>query len=240
VHATKPIGKGEEISINYIGDYKDFGSRIKEMQFSWGFQCDCALCKADAKCSPADLTERNREWEKSFFGVAAFSPREKGSLEKLQQSKSMIDRTYDSKLYAGLPKGVLLPVLSLLLLHHANSKDYSKSCQVTVSLLHALGYEVDTQGDAILKITPTMYSVLPEGGMALDLLEPLAEQAVRAHISGNSTVAKHLLGFARFVERVGNGTDTGTAKKFKQRLNKLAGNSLSATALEREMAKLGL
>jgi hypothetical protein len=238
VHATKPIAEGEEITLGHIGDRMDFAHRTDQTKFTWCFQYDCALCKADAEYPPVHLTERVYQWRENYF-----TGMPQATLELMEQFVAKIGRTYDPALHAGLPKGALLSPLSVLLQLHLKAKDYAKGCQVTVRLLRALAWQVDTQDEAIRSITPTMHSIFPEGAMgrfALELLlESLADQAVRAHISGATTVAKHLLDFARLVEGLGRNTDTEAMLRFKRRMSNLAGNSLSTTAMEQEMAKMG-
>lgn len=240
IHATRPIAAGEEITLSYTGEYKDFEVRTKEMKFSWGFQCKCALCKADAECPPSVHPERSRLLMEIFTGVRAPSPSNTRNIDKLEKCMLSIDRTYDPKLYASLPKGALAMSHTLLLLHYTSCKDRTKSFQVTVKLLRSLGYEVDTQGDALCKITPTTYSVFPEEIVASQLLGPLADQGIRAHITGATAVAKHLLEFTKSVARICRGSDADAVEVFKQHLSSIAGKSLSVTAMEKEMAKLGL
>jgi tetratricopeptide (TPR) repeat protein len=228
VHTSKPIAKGEEITLNYsAGDYKDFVARTEEMESTWGFRCQCAICKADAECAPGDLAERTRLWEE-VINMATYLPCKKESLDKMEQHVVRINRTYDAKLYAGLPKGALIMAQAWLVLYHISAGDRSRSYQETANLLRVLGYQVDTQGETICKVSPTKNSLLPIGGLELPVLTPLIDQAVDAHLTGAVDIAKHLLDFAKLSERVGQGTDIDTVQVIQERLRELSRKYIGA------------
>jgi hypothetical protein len=158
----------------------------------------------------------------------------------MEQHMVRIDRTYNTRLYAGLPWGAMLAAQAWLIAVHLSFGHRSQSYQGTINLLRVLGYRVDTQGDLIHRITPTEYSVLPVRGLEPPVLGPLIDQAVKACLSEDLTIAKHLLDFAKLLERKGQSTFADSVQMFKKRMIGMGGKSLSDTAMEQKMAKLGL
>jgi hypothetical protein len=239
-HANKPIAEGEEITLDYTGVLGSFEAWTKQMRVTYGFQCKCALCEADAKCPSEDLARRSDVYDEVRTGISTFSLLNRKDSTKMEQYVTKIDRMYDPKLYATLPKLALVPAQSWLLMQYKRFNERSKSRQTILSLLRALCYQVETQDGAINRISHTSHSALPHGPMALFMLGPLMDRAIEAHDSGAMGVAKHLLEFARSVERAGHGTDTDTVNRFKQHVSKPAGKSLSTGASEKALAEFAL
>ena len=239
LHATQPIAKGEEITLNYCGDRKDFEARTKQMRSNWVFQCECPLCGADAQCRPADLIARANLYKEAMLQYADSPPSKRQNLSllpKFERYAKDINRTYRGSLYVGLPKIHLLQAQNWLLEASITAHDRPKARQATINILQTLGFEVDTEGESIKKITFTVNSVLPKEAMTL--LSPLVDQAIKARRSGNAAVAEHLLNFAKMLERVNYGTNTQTLKACQHHLSQLFGTPENVV-VER-MAELGL
>ena len=239
LHATQPIAKDEEITLNYSGDRKDFEARTKQMRSNWGFQCECRLCGADAQCRPADLIARANLYKEAMLQYADSPPSRRQSLSllpKFERYVEDINRTYRGSQYVGLPKIHLLQAQNWLLEASITAHDRPKARQATINILQTLGFEVDTEGESIKKITFTVNSMLPKEAMTL--LSPLVGQAIEARRSGNVAVAEHLLNFAKVLERVNYGTNTQTLKVCQHHLSQLFGTPENV-AVER-MAELGL
>jgi hypothetical protein len=83
-----------------------------------------------------------------------------------------------------------------------------------VEALHALGLEVDTEGERIVKISPTANSILPR--FVDDLRGPVLEHAILAHHAGQADVAEHLSQFARSLERIDRGTNEDTLRVYNE------------------------
>lgn len=237
VHATRFIAEGDEITINYTGDCKDFEARKKQIRFNWGFQCECTLCKADAQCSSGDLIQRARLYKDTKVKIVANPPVQRESVSFLPQFESYlkdIDRTYSDNVYAGLPRVQLFYAQTWFLIYNTSQK---LSCRQVISdMLQSLGFEVDTSGKTIQEITFTANSMLPEEAMVL--LDPLVGEAVESHLSGVAAVATHLLEFAKILERVLHGTTTRTPKACEEYMSRRLGTS--PADIEEKMAEMGL
>ena len=237
LHATRPILEGEEISLNYSGDCKNFEARKNKMRVSWGFQCECLLCKADAQCPPTDLLARARLHRETTVQFAA-KPPFRANLSMVPQFERYvqdINRTYSDSLYGRLPRVHLLHAQTWLLEAYTAAHDRAKSHQATVNILQTLGFEVDTDGGSIQEIIFTAESMLPSDAMFL--LRPLVGQAVEARQSGNTIIADHLLKFAAMLERVHYGTRTQTLKACQHHVSRALG--VSETVIAVKMAELG-
>lgn len=214
VHATKPIAKGEEITICYDEASmmrKPFAQRMREMEMNWGFQCSCRLCVADAKCPPAKLAERD-ELSKTAMTISYSSWLVSDQTQRMEKLSRQIAATYDSELYSGLPLMATIPAHIFLVVNLFNpARVTSKGMQSVIDLLRACGYKVDEQNQVISQIAPTINSYA--SGELDIVVRPLIVQAVKAHRSGNTKTADHLLAFAASLERIGSGGDTETSKK---------------------------
>jgi tetratricopeptide (TPR) repeat protein len=99
VHAIQPIAEGEEITLSYPDDWKDLEAHKKRMRTDWGFQCECQLCEADAKCAPDNLAERSRLYKESMlrFRITPLARRENLSMiPQCEHHVEDIDRTYSN------------------------------------------------------------------------------------------------------------------------------------------------
>lgn len=74
VHAMRTIQPGEEITISYVDSEKDRAHRMRRLERSWGFKCDCSACTAhpsltaesDARLYQiAELAEKLNDWTSS-------------------------------------------------------------------------------------------------------------------------------------------------------------------------------
>ena len=239
VHATRPIAEGEEIVFNYLGDCKDFEVATKVMTSQRGFYCECLLCKADIQCPPADPIARNRLYKETLIQSAANSPREEGSLSMLPRCERYVEEinsTYSNNLYVDLPRVRLLHAQAWLLGAYITARDRPRSCQATIHMLQTLGFEVDTNGETITKISATANSIFSE--VAMVLLHPIVGQAVEAQCYRHATVARHLLGFVKLLERVNHGTNFQVLQAYKHHMSDLLGSS--AAVVEKGIVELGL
>ena len=238
LHATRPIAEGEEITINYSGDRKDFHARQKQMRTNWNFQCDCALCKADALCSSTSLLERARLYKETMLQFAANPPARNNLslLPKFERYVEDVSRTYRHNLFAGLPKIHKLHAQNWLLEASIAAQDRPRTRRATINILLTLGFDVYEDDSSIRTIVFTANSVLPKEAMTL--LNPVVVQAIEARQSGNTAVADHLLNFAKTLERVNYGTDTQTLKACQHHLSQLFGTP--ENVIVERMAEMGL
>jgi tetratricopeptide (TPR) repeat protein len=248
VYATRPIAKGEEIFLSYCGEYRDYDQSKKEMKHKWGFECDCRLCQADAKCSPAELAKRTLGWGKSLGFALVLSPKDARNSNLVAVLQRYVDRiveTYSNELYVGLPKTALVAAQSWLLEFYTASRDLPRIRQAMIDLLRALGFRVEAQGHVMRRVSHTVHSTFPEDGKAL--LEPIMNQVIEILTSGgNPNGAKALHDFAVSLEISTHGRDTGCFTMFQRFLRSPIGKEIAARAseqtraIEKEMAGLAV
>ena len=102
IKATRDIKKGEEITISYFNDI-DHKTRTRKIKSSWGFDCTCELCTAEAATSPEDMEERIHLRDlitEQQIGDSSLD----GSLEAAESDVDDVGATYDEELYADLPR----------------------------------------------------------------------------------------------------------------------------------------
>lgn len=214
LHVTRPIKKGEEITGSYMGfEWTRHDGRAKVIECTWGFRCDCPLCVADSRCDRL-VRQQRVSLSRTLDQDQLLSIHNPISVPKLEVYTRAITDTYATELYAGLPKVALLPWLSTLVYAYCVIGDSSKCFAKLVEALHALGLEVDTEGERIVKISPTANSILPR--FVDDLRGPVLEHAILAHHAGQADVAEHLSQFARSLERIDRGTNEDTLRVYNE------------------------
>lgn len=103
--AIKPIKAGEEVFHPY-DQSADYDARRNALLTTWGFECDCALCRAEKEDDPA-VRKKRRELAAE---ADAFVQREHWAnakrlvIAKAQRLAKAIDETYDAERYKGLPR----------------------------------------------------------------------------------------------------------------------------------------
>lgn len=218
IHCTRPIAKGEEILISYIGFDRD-DSRTKDLASNWGFQCDCLLCLADAKCSKTTLTHRERLVSQTRAMYKDMTPervRTMNLFATLEFHANAIAATYDSELYLGLPTTALISIQALLLHAYIVGEDISGIDRTDQALLRTLGYVVETKNGEIGAIHATANSVIPRG--ATGLRWAISHQSIATHDAGNNDWSQNLLQFARSLELVDCATDTMTVEFYNDHM----------------------
>ncbi|EME82078.1 uncharacterized protein MYCFIDRAFT_77623 [Pseudocercospora fijiensis CIRAD86] len=135
VKATRNITQGEEITISYFNDI-DYQTRSRKIKSSWGFDCTCELCTAEAATSPADMEERIQlrdlitEQQMSDSSLA-------GSLEAADSDVDDVEATYDEQLYADLPREDLAHANVRLYLMHLRQRNVANAARALKMALEA-------------------------------------------------------------------------------------------------------
>lgn len=105
VRATRAIPSGEEILISY-DDNSDYDARQASLMTTWGFECDCALCKAE-KADDSELRKKRRDLVSeadAFVEREHWAGAKRLAIAKAQRLSKAIDDTYDAKRYKDLPR----------------------------------------------------------------------------------------------------------------------------------------
>ncbi|MBE3047145.1 SET domain-containing protein-lysine N-methyltransferase, partial [Candidatus Bathyarchaeota archaeon] len=105
IRASKPIAKGEEILHNYI-EAVDHDERQSVLMSTWGFNCECELCKAE-QADSADVWRRRRELAgeaDEFVVKESCVGATKATVARARKLERAIGETYDEKRFKGLPR----------------------------------------------------------------------------------------------------------------------------------------
>lgn len=103
--ATRPIAAGEEITHCY-SDSIDLKDRAANLKKTWGFDCDCRLCKAEKK-DGAEVREKRMElmgqaenlMQRDDVRIA-----KRTTVARLETILKELDATYNEQRYQGIPK----------------------------------------------------------------------------------------------------------------------------------------
>jgi hypothetical protein len=117
MRAKRDIQAGEEITHQYDAS-TDYDARQEALMRTWGFNCNCALCKAESG-DRAEARKKRQELEQQAF--AAMSKEHPGhakrmTIMKLERLAKAISETYDSGRYKGLPRTSLVQLEAYLAL----------------------------------------------------------------------------------------------------------------------------
>lgn len=101
LRARRDIAAGEEISLIYSCP-ENLEKRQKNLKESWGFECDCSLCSAEALI-PAEVRERREGLLEELYELAHTG----GDLTAMGRTIKALDATYDERIHANLPRMAL-------------------------------------------------------------------------------------------------------------------------------------
>lgn len=91
IHANKDIPAGEEVTIKYFPPDWTLGQRIERAEGSYGFRCDCYLCKLDAgdpmKKTREEFLEKIEEQDKDVSLSEALSDLKKMKVTYLKRNE---------------------------------------------------------------------------------------------------------------------------------------------------------
>jgi tetratricopeptide (TPR) repeat protein len=105
LRATRTIAAGEEIFHAY-DESSDYDARQASLMTTWGFECKCKLCKAEAKDS-LEVRNKREELRGEADALVAREPwagAKRLTIIKAQRIARGIDETYAKGRYDGLPK----------------------------------------------------------------------------------------------------------------------------------------
>lgn len=103
--ATRPIKAGEEIFHSYAESF-DYEERATNLKTTWGFECDCRLCKAERK----DGVEVRAKRMELIGQADALMQREDVRIAKrvtvgrIETVMKLLNETYNEERYKGIPR----------------------------------------------------------------------------------------------------------------------------------------
>jgi tetratricopeptide (TPR) repeat protein len=103
--ATRDIAAGEEITHCY-SEAIDLKDRAANLKTTWGFECDCKLCKAEKKDGAALRTKRMELMGQAEALMARDDVRiaKRVTVGRLETVMKELDATYNEQRYQGIPR----------------------------------------------------------------------------------------------------------------------------------------
>lgn len=108
LRARRDIAAGEEISLIYYCP-ENLEERQKTLKESWGFECDCSLCTAEAL-----IPTENRERREHLLDELNKLAHTGGDLTAMKRTIKDLDATYDERIHANLPRMALAEAYEML------------------------------------------------------------------------------------------------------------------------------
>jgi hypothetical protein len=205
VRATRDVLAGEEITAQYVTPDLTFGNRQQKYKVTWGFECDCRLCKVDVAAGKE--LERQRmllfnELRETAQSLCA-RPYTVTALKKFAKSLRVLEATYEEGLFDHLPKLCLVHPTLFLTEAWRTLKVVDKGMDYAKRLLRNFGVEVTVEGDE--------FRVMENSG----LINVECVRALKYLAEGYTTKSKHEIASsitttARTWFRIITGTDVGS------------------------------
>lgn len=103
--AMRPIAAGEEIFQSY-DESSDYDTRQAALMTTWGFECDCALCRAEKVDDPSVRKKRKDLASEAYAFLQSehWTNAKRLTITRAQRLKRAIDDTYDAERYKDVPR----------------------------------------------------------------------------------------------------------------------------------------
>ncbi|KAK5682700.1 hypothetical protein LTS10_005830 [Elasticomyces elasticus] len=148
--ATREIQAGEEILTQYCGHQIDSVATQAFTKKTWGFECDCAICQADAGTSQAMRTKRealvaeSKALLEEFAALDAalqFIP-DSPFVAKAEKLREQLQTTYPAEAFTNRPRPTLDILGMWLCQAYVRRREWKKAITSGKLLLRDLGYVV--------------------------------------------------------------------------------------------------
>ncbi|KAK0934192.1 hypothetical protein LTR29_014241 [Friedmanniomyces endolithicus] len=148
IRAVHDIGAEEEILMPYCNPKNDGPATRTSMKKTWGFECDCRICEADAGTTKAQLVRRRalskeavRFLENNKLSMQHLA--NAASIRKAEKLLSDIEVTYDKTAFANNRPRLALTTLGHWLCQAYNfASSQRKVIECAIRLLRDLGYGI--------------------------------------------------------------------------------------------------
>ena len=139
LRATRPIMKGEELTIEYIAGNAQL--HVREKLSRWNFTCDCILCKADRADGAANLSLR----EQLLIEIDPEKSSPQAAARKLSKIKQSYKDTSERRACGTKPMlSVAYNKYALTLIGQAKTggSDYTRAIEAQMDCLEAIGMKI--------------------------------------------------------------------------------------------------
>jgi hypothetical protein len=213
VRATNDIAKDQEILRAYRSPNRDYIRTQEVLEKVWKFQCECGICTAEARTSPAHRKERQGLIEETkIFLENHREPTHYSSdgatIARAEKLYAKLDATYDKKIFTNVPRIPLVELGRWLCVAYFEHNIH-KVIKTAESALNDSGYQVEVH-------TATQSLRIDRTNCYLDVLEiDVAIYAALAYIYyGNIVIGKQYETFAKERDRTINGELRGFEDRY--------------------------
>ncbi|KAK5723705.1 hypothetical protein LTR15_005404 [Elasticomyces elasticus] len=145
--ATREIQAGEEILTQYCAHQVDSVATQAFTKKTWGFECDCAICQADAGTSQAMRTKREALVAQAKALLEEFdAAREPISISpfvvKAEKLREQLQATYPAEAFTNRPRPALSILGNWLCQVYVRCREWKKAVESGKLVLRDLGYVV--------------------------------------------------------------------------------------------------
>ncbi|KAK5741635.1 hypothetical protein LTR17_003841 [Elasticomyces elasticus] len=156
--ATREIQAGEETLTQYCGHQVDSVATQALTKKMWGFECDCAICQADAGTSQAMRTKREALVAQSKALLEEFDAQNKAWLEevddarepinishfvaKAEKLREQLQATYPAEAFTNRPRPALSILGMWLCQAYVRCREWKRAVNSGKLLLRDLGFVV--------------------------------------------------------------------------------------------------
>ncbi|KAK5745539.1 hypothetical protein LTR17_001410 [Elasticomyces elasticus] len=148
--ATRKIQAGEEILTQYCGHQVDSVATQAHTKKVWGFECDCAICRADAETSQAMRTKREALVAESKALLEEFAALDAALqyipdslfVAKAEKLREQLQTTYPAEAFTNRPRPTLNILGMWLCQAYVRRREWKKAVISGKLLLRDLGFVV--------------------------------------------------------------------------------------------------
>jgi hypothetical protein len=204
VRATRDIAVGEEITSQYIAPELTLSDRQQKYRSTWGFECDCQLCRVDG-----DIGTRIEQKRMSVFEELKSTAQKLGekptvtALKKFAKRLRELEALYSDEVYSNLPKLCLVHPTLFLTEAWRGVKNSDKVIDSATKLLRFFGIEVQAEGSEF-KVTRN------SGLVNVECVRALKYLAESYTAKGQLELASSIIRTAKVWFRIITGTDVGS------------------------------
>ncbi|KAF2013620.1 hypothetical protein BU24DRAFT_464383 [Aaosphaeria arxii CBS 175.79] len=218
LRATRDITAGEEITHQYVSPDIDIIDRQERYRGTWGFECDCGLCKTDGRIDEASRKERSQKFEDLKNTVMKLGERGMTitSIKKIARGLREIEALYspsdaatdEGDLYRQLPRLALVHPSLYLTEAWKGVNNVDKTIEYARKLLRNFGILTTTDNDR--------FEVVSNSGLInIEAVRALRYLAEGYTSKGESQLAKDCIELGKLWFLIITGSEVGMEEFLK-------------------------
>ncbi|KAF2831890.1 SET domain-containing protein [Ophiobolus disseminans] len=209
LRATRDISAGEEITSQYVVPELTIADRQQKYKETWGFECDCRLCRADSDVGVEVERERMRLFEELKATAQKLGSKPTvTALKKFARRLRDLEVIYSKEAYEHLPKLCLVHPTIFLAEAWRGLNNVEKTIEYSTRLLRYFGITIQVDGN--------VFSVLENCGLInVECVRALKYLAEGYKSKNQLETASSVTSTAQVWYRIITGADLGS-KEFLQ------------------------